>query len=113
MAVTPAPDVGPAEGARVLSVGLGKGGGDQRGTAAGSGGLKVGAGLGEGLRVGLGVSGSTMGAASGAYVDGDGDGATGDRAAAACRREVLHPPAARRMAMQAVAIRFVNEALPR
>ncbi|HEY2667242.1 MAG TPA: hypothetical protein VGK51_10415 [Actinomycetota bacterium] len=96
----------------MLSVGLGKGGGDQRGTAAGSGGLKVGAGLGEGLRVGLGVSGSTMGAASGAYVDGDGDGATGDRAAA-WRREVLHPPAARRMAMQAVAIRFVNEALPR
>jgi hypothetical protein len=103
--------VGIAEGARVPSVGLGKGGGDQRG-AAGSGGLKVGAGLGEGLRVGLGVNGSTMGAASGVDVDGDGDGAPGERAAA-CRREVLHPPATRRMAMQAVAISFVNEALPR
>jgi hypothetical protein len=53
-----------------------------------------------------------MGAASGTYVDGDGDGGPGE-GAAACGREVAHPPAASRMATQAVAIRFLNEARPR
>ena len=109
MAVTPAADVGPA-GVPVL----GKGG-DQRGTgrgaAAGSG-LPVGGGTGVGLRVGLGDGASTIGAASGTCVDGDGDGGLGD-GAATCRREVPHPPAASSMATQAAAIRFLNEALPR
>jgi hypothetical protein len=123
MAVTPAPDVDPAVGGRVpgaVSAGLGNGAGDQRaagagvsrGAAAGSGGLYVGGGSGRGLRVGLGDGGSTMGAASGTYVDGDGDGGPGE-GAAACGREVAHPPAASRMATQAVAIRFLNEARPR
>ena len=119
MAVMPAPDVDPAVG-RVpgaVSAGLGNGAGDQRATGAGvgrvatvgSGGLNVGGGPAVGLRVGLGDGGSTMGAASGMYVEGDG----GPGGAAACGREVPHPPAATRMATQAVAIRFVNEALPR
>jgi hypothetical protein len=122
MAVTPAPDVDPAVG-RVpgaVSVGLGNGAGDQRGTGAGVGrgagagsdGLYVGGGPDVGLRVGLGDGGSTMGAASGTYVDGEGDGGPGEDAAA-CGREVPHPPAANRMATQAVAIQFLNEARPR
>ena len=122
MAVMPAPDVDPAVG-RVpgaVSAGLGNGAGDQRATGAGigrvatvgSGGLNVGGGPAVGLRVGLGDGGSTIGAASGTYVEGDGDGGAGE-GAAACGREVPHPPAASRMATQAVAIRFVNEALPR
>ena len=117
MAVTLAPDVDPAFGGSSVSIRLGKGAGDQRATGAGvgrgptvgSGGLNVG---GEGLRVGLGDGGSTMGAASGTYVDGDGDGDPGE-GAAACSREVPHPPAASRMATQAVAIQFLNEARPR
>lgn len=123
MAVTPAADVDPgvegtARGA--LSVGLGSRGGDQRGTgagagrgaAAGTGGFHVGGGRGVGLRVGLGDGASTIGAASGTYVDGDGDGELGD-VAATCRREGLHPPAASSMATQAAASSFLNEALPR
>ena len=90
MAVMPAPDVDPAVG-RVpgaVSAGLGNGAGDQRATGAGVGrGAAVGS---DGLNVG----------------GGPGDGA-------ACGREVPHPPAATRMATQAVAIRFLNEAQPR
>ena len=123
MAVTPAPDVDPAVGGRIpgaVTAGLGNGAGDQRatgagvgrGVAVGSGGLNVGGGPGRGLRVGLGDGGSTIGAASGTYVERDGEGGPGG-GAAACSREVLHPPASTRMATQAVAIRFVNEALPR
>ena len=101
-----------------MSVGRGDGGGDQREAAtgvdrsAGSERLSVGAGLGVGLAVGLGDVGSTMGVASGTSVETDGDGWLGD-GAAALSREVAHPPAASRMATHAVAIRFVNEALPR
>ena len=103
-----------------MSVGRGEGGGDQReattgvdrSAGAGSERLSVGAGLGVGLAVGLGDVGSTMGAASGTSVETDGDGWLGD-GAAALSREVAHPPAASRMATHAVAIRFVNEALPR
>jgi len=120
MAVTPAPDVDPAVGGRIpgaVTAGLGNGAGDQRATGAGVGrgaavgsdGLNVGGGPGIGLRVGLGDGGSTMGAASGTYVEGDGGPGDG----AACGREVPHPPAATRMATQAVAIRFLNEAQPR
>lgn len=119
MAVTPPEGVMPAVGGRpagAVGTGLGDGGGGQRGgpgvgrTVEGSGGLGLGAGLGVG--VGLGDGGSTMGAASGTYVERDGDGWLGD-GAFATGREALHPPAASRMATPAVATRFVNEALPR
>jgi len=123
MAVMPAPDVDPAVGGRppgAVSVGLGKGGGDQRGAGAdvgrtgGADDLNVGIGLGVGVGVGLGLEDgeSTIGAASETEVVTDGGGWLGD-GASALDRATVHPPAASRMATQAVAIRFVNEALPR
>jgi hypothetical protein len=74
-------------------------------------GVDLGAGTG-GRGVGLGDGASTIGAAPGMDVDGEGAGGLGDGASAAVR-DALHPVAASRMDRPAVAIRFVNGALLR
>jgi hypothetical protein len=101
MAVTPAGRTMAAEAVGSGRVDTAAGG--RRGTGVGVG-LSAGTG---GGGVGLRDGASTIGAASGADIDGEGDGGLGDGACVAVR-EAVHPAAASRMDRPAVATRFLN-----